>query len=52
MSGRMREDDESGTWAVPGEDSHEHPDSLGPEERGEDPDEVPPPSEPKQPAPD
>jgi hypothetical protein len=45
------DDNEGGTWAVPGEESHEHEDALSPEERGEDPQDVPPPSEPKQPAP-
>jgi hypothetical protein len=47
----MREDDGDGKFAVPGEDSHEHEDALSPEERGEDPNDVPPPSEPKGPAP-
>jgi hypothetical protein len=48
----MREDeDDGGTFAVPGEKSHEHDDALSPEERGEDPRDVPPPSEPKGPAP-
>jgi hypothetical protein len=48
---REDDDDEGGTWAVPGKESHEHPDSLSPEERGEDPHDVPPPSEPKGPSP-
>ena len=46
----MREEDE-GTWAVPGPESHEHPDALSPDEKGEEDAPVPPPSEPKQPAP-
>jgi hypothetical protein len=47
----MREDDEDGKLAVPGEESHEHDDALSPDERGESQDDVPPPSEPKEPAP-
>jgi len=48
----MREDDDDdGTLAVPGEKSHEHEDALSPEERGEDTSDVPPPTEPKGPAP-
>jgi hypothetical protein len=45
-------DEEDGTWAVPGEESIEHPDTLSPDEKGEEGTPVPPPSEPKQPAPD
>jgi hypothetical protein len=49
----MKEDDEeSGGFAVPGEESHEHEDVLSPDERGDEPDDVPPPSEPKGPSPD
>jgi hypothetical protein len=44
------EDDEGGTFAVPGGESHESPDTLSPDEGGNDPHE--PPSEPKQPAPE
>lgn len=48
----MRDDDEEeagGTFAVPGEQSHESPETLSPDDGGDDPHE--PPSEPKQPAP-
>ena len=45
------DDDDDGTLAVPGEKSHEHKDALSPDERGEDPSDVPPPTEPKGPAP-
>ena len=45
------EHDDNGTFAVPAEESHEHEDALSPEERGDNPDDVPPPSEPKEPAP-
>jgi hypothetical protein len=44
------EQEENGRFAVPGEESHEHPDTLSPDERGAD-GEPPPPAEPKQPAP-
>jgi hypothetical protein len=45
------EESEHGRLAVPGEESHEHENALSPEERGEDPDDVPPPAEPKGPSP-
>jgi len=45
----MPEDDESGRFAVQGDDSHESEDTLSPDEGGEDAHE--PPSEPKQPSP-
>jgi hypothetical protein len=44
-----REEDEAGTFAVPGEESHESEETLGPDEGGTG--ERLPPSEPKQPAP-
>jgi hypothetical protein len=48
----MSEDnEEGGGLAVPGKESHEHEDSLSPDEKGEDQSDVPPPSEPKQPSP-
>jgi hypothetical protein len=49
----MRDDEEQdGRFAVPGEESHEHEDALSPDERGAEDEPVPPPSEPKQPAPE
>ena len=47
---REEDDSEGGKRAVPCRESHEHPDSLSLEERGEDPHDVPPPSEPKSPS--
>jgi hypothetical protein len=43
------EDDDGGTWAVSGEDSIDDPETLSPDDGGDDPRE--PPSEPKQPSP-
>jgi hypothetical protein len=47
----MHEDEEEagGRFAVPGDESHESPETLSPDEGGDDPRE--PPSEPKQPNP-
>jgi hypothetical protein len=44
-------DEEDATWAVPGEESHEHEDVLSPDEKGAEDEPVPPPAEPKQPSP-
>ena len=46
----MSEDDS--TFAVPGEESHESPETLSEDERGEEGQPLPPPSEPKSPSPD
>jgi len=43
------EDEEDGRFAVPGEESHESPETLSPDDGGEDVQQ--PPSEPKQPNP-
>jgi hypothetical protein len=45
------DDDEGGSFAVPGLDSHESPETLSEDERGDEDEPLPPPSEPKQPAP-
>jgi hypothetical protein len=46
----MRDDDPDATFAVRGDESHESPETLSPDEKGEeDPQE--PPAEPKQPSP-
>ena len=47
----MSNEDEEGRFAVPGTESHEHEDVLSPDEKGEDEQDVPPPSEPKGPSP-
>jgi hypothetical protein len=44
-------EEKDGTFAVPGPDSHEDPDTLSPDEKGEEDEPVPPPSEPKDPTP-
>jgi hypothetical protein len=45
------EEDEGDRFAVPGKESHEHEDALSPDEKGEEGQDVPPPSEPKDPTP-
>jgi hypothetical protein len=47
----MSDEEDEGRFAVQGEESHEHDDALSPDERGDDAEDVPPPSEPKGPAP-
>jgi hypothetical protein len=47
----VKEEDEGGTFAVPGKESHEDPETLTREERGEEDEPLPPPSEPKDPTP-
>jgi hypothetical protein len=44
-------DNEGGHFAVPGKESHESPETLSPDERGDEEAPLPGPSEPKQPAP-
>jgi hypothetical protein len=46
---RDEEEVESGTWTGPGEDSPDSPETLSPDDGGDDPHERP--SEPKQPSP-
>ena len=47
----MKEDEDDGKLAVPGVDSHEDPETLTREERGEEDEPLPPPSKPKEASP-